>query len=207
MNLFSRWPAFQALRTRIGRMFPGNAGHRKLKMPLLETKRLLLRPFVQDDLRHVIGWEESSGAHEREAEAREFFDYCFREYRERGIGPWGMQMKETGAVIGNCGFPHIQFRTRGGEINYYVSPVYRGQGLAPEALNALLKFGFAEIGLQRIQARCDLDNLASERVMQKLGMKFEGLLENSSASKETSHEQKFYAILLKDFHPAATEGE
>ena len=176
-------------------------------MPILETERLLLRPFVQDDLRDVIGWGESSGAHDREAEAREFFDYCFREYRERGIGPWAMQMKETGEVVGNCGFPHIQFRTHCGEVNYYASPRYRGRGLAPEAVNTLLKYGFREIGLQRIQARCDLDNFSSERVMQKVGMKFESLMESSSSSKETRHEQKLYAILEKVFHPAAPEGE
>jgi ribosomal-protein-alanine N-acetyltransferase len=206
MNFFSRWPAIRALRTRVGGMLPGIAGQRKLHMPGLETKRLLLRPFVPDDLRDVIDWEESPGAHDREAQAQEFLEYCFHEYRERGIGPWGMQMKETGAVVGNCGFPHIQFRKHCGEINYYVSPRYRGQGLAPEAVNVLLKLGFSEIGLQQIQARCDLDNLSSERVMRKVGMKFERLEESSAPSKETRHEQQLYMIRKEDFAWASTEG-
>ncbi len=147
-----------------------------LLMRVLETDRLLLRAFRPEDLKDVIDWEEASGTHDVGAEAQAFLDFCFHEYRQRGIGPWGMELKKIGRMVGNCGFCHISDRDGCGEVNYYVAPQYRGLGLAPEAVAALLKYGFENLGLERIQARCELDNTASERVLQKLGMQFVRLL-------------------------------
>jgi len=201
----SRLPVVNALRSRVRRMFGRGSGERKLNMPVLETERLVLRKLDQDDLKDIIALEEVFIEQRGGIRAQQFLDYCFREYRERGIGPWGMQLKETNAIVGNCGFPHIIFKKLCGEVNYYVAPRHRGQGLAPEALKALLKFGFREIGLSRIQARCEKGNLSSERVMQKVGMKFEGLIEDAHSSKDPSHKQKLYVIHRKDFDSAAID--
>jgi ribosomal-protein-alanine N-acetyltransferase len=199
ISFFSRWPFLRALRNRLRRMIPAHSGHPKLKMQVLETERLVLRKFSQEDLKDIIAWEEAPSAQDAEAQAQEFLNYCFREYRGWGIGPWGMQLKDTRVIVGNCGFPDIIFKSLCGEVNYYVAPKHRGQGLALEALQALLKFGFRDIGLTRIQARCTVDNLSSERVMQKAGMRFEGLIENAASSKDPGPKQKLYAILGKDF--------
>jgi [ribosomal protein S5]-alanine N-acetyltransferase len=195
ISLLSRWSLTKELRNRLRRIIPMDSGQRKLKMQVLETERLVLRKLGQDDLSDIIDWEHFPGAQDAEVEAQKFLDYCLREYRERGIGPWGIQLKKIGAIIGNCGFPDIIFKNLCGEVNYYVTSEYRGQGLAPEALKALLEFGFRDIGLTRIQARCELDNLSSERVMQKAGMSFEGLIERAPSSPK----QKLYSILGKDF--------
>src|ERR1700677_3202054 len=102
MKFLLRSTAFMALKRRLGEMLPGNARQRVLEMPVLETHRLVLRKFDSGDLTGVIAWEEASAAQGREVEAQEFLEYCFREYRERGIGPWAMQLKATGVVAGNC---------------------------------------------------------------------------------------------------------
>jgi ribosomal-protein-alanine N-acetyltransferase len=198
-SLFSRWPVMRALRNRIRRILPGFLRHRKLKMPVLETERLVMRKFEQDDLKDIIAWEKISSTENEQVEAQKFLEYCFGEYRAGGAGPWGMQLKETGAIAGNCGFPHLIFDELCGEVNYYIAPKHRGKELAAEAVKALLQFGFQEIGLTRIQARCDPDNIASERVMQKIGMKFDGFIEHAPFSKEKTTKQKLYAILAKDF--------
>lgn len=189
----------KALRNRIRRIISVNPVQRKLKMQVLETERLLLRTLEPQDLRDIIAWEDLPGARSAEIQAQEFLDYCFREYRDWGFGPWGILLKETGTIVGNCGFPHIIFKNLCGEVNYYIATRHRGKGLALEALKALLQFGFQEIGLARIQARCEPENLSSERVMVKAGMKFEGLIEHAPFSKEPSPKQKLYAILGKDF--------
>jgi ribosomal-protein-alanine N-acetyltransferase len=168
-------------------------------MPVLETERLVLRKFEQDDLKDILAWEEISNGRNAKVEAQKFLEYCFGEYRAGGAGPWGMQLKATGAMVGNCGFPHLIFEELCGEVNYYVDQRHRGQGLAPEAVKALLKFGFQEIGLARIQARCEPDNFGSERVMQKAGMKFEGFIEHAPFSNQPTPKQKLYTILGKDF--------
>jgi ribosomal-protein-alanine N-acetyltransferase len=203
MNTFSRWPGMNALRSRIGRWIGVGTGHRKLQMPTLETSRLVLRKLGPDDLTDIIAWDDFPVGQTAEAEARKILDYCLREYRERGIGPWGIQLRATRALVGNCGFPHIMFKDRCGEVNYYIAPQARGQGLATEALSALLKFGFREIGLTRIQGRCALDNLSSERVMQRVGMTFDGLVHDTLSLSGPNSKRKMYAIIEKDFDPAS----
>jgi ribosomal-protein-alanine N-acetyltransferase len=200
ISLLFRWPVMKSLRNRIRRILPTDLGQRKLQMPVLETERLVLRQLDQDDLRDITAWEEVTSAQNNDVASQEFLDYCFREYRERGIGPWGIQLKETGAIVGNCGFPDIIFKKLCGEVNYYIASRHRGKGLAPEALQALLLWGFREIGLTRIQARCEPDNLSSERVMQKAGMKFEGWIEQAPSLKDSSPKQKLYAIQGNDFN-------
>jgi ribosomal-protein-alanine N-acetyltransferase len=193
-NFLSRWPKLQSLRNAIRRIIPHDSPRPILKMPVLETERLILRPFDRNDIADIMAWGEVPDARSTEAEAREFLDYCFREYREHILGPWGMQWKETGAMIGNCGFPEIDLDTKCGEVNYYVTAAHRGKGVALEALNALLKLGFQEFALARIQARCEANNLNSERVMQKARMKFEKLVDPPAALNDPASKHKLYAI-------------
>jgi RimJ/RimL family protein N-acetyltransferase len=113
-----------------------------------------------------------------------------------------MLLKNTGGMVGNCGFCHINFNHKRGEVNYYVAPQYRGSGLASEALGALLEFGFGDIGLARIariQARCASDNTGSERVMQKAGMTFDRMIPSCEASKDGSRRDKLYAVIRSHF--------
>jgi ribosomal-protein-alanine N-acetyltransferase len=149
----------------------------------LETERLLLRGFSQDDFRDVIDWDDARHSRAAETGAQRFLDFCFCQYEQPGVGPWGMFLKEKGKMVGNCGY--IALQNFCGEVNYFVAPQHRGRGFAPEALRALLNFGFTDLGLLRIQARCEPDNLSSERVMQKIGMKLNQPSLRTSANEES----------------------
>ena len=165
------------------------------KMSELETDRLRLREFRQTDLAGVASWEGTP-------HAEKFLEFCFRSYREWGLGPWAVLLKERDLIAGNCGFCRLSYdRSTGvleycGEVNYYVAPQHRGAGLASEALKAVLKFGFVDLRLTRIQGRCAPENLSSERVLQKAGLRFDRMI---SAPEEGSPEQKLYAISREAF--------
>jgi ribosomal-protein-alanine N-acetyltransferase len=178
---------------RIHRRDVANAVVQTFDMPALQTERLVLRQFRQDDLGDVVGWMEPSSIPNTEYEAQQFLNFCFRQYRERGIGPWGIELKRIRRVVGNCGFPHINDHC--GEINYYVASQYRSQGLASEAVKAILEFGFKDLALKRIQARCAIDNVASERVMQKAGMRFERVLRHSPSASRNHCNERLYTII------------
>lgn len=186
-----------ALKKAIRRLVPMIARRRRWQTPILETTRLMLRQINPADFDAVVAWFPD--APDPAAIARTNLEYFAREYREHVIGPWGMQFKKTGVIVGNCGFPDLSLRSRWGEVNYFVAPQLRGQGLAPEALIELLRFGFWGLGLVRIQARCELDNVSSERVMQKVGMKSQGLVDRSQPVEGAAPKQKLYAMLAKDF--------
>lgn len=166
-----------------------------LKMRDLETDRLLLREFQLSDLPGVACWEGL-------AHAEQFLEFCFNSYRKWGMGPWAMLLKESAVIVGNCGFCRIRYDRHletfefCGEVNYYVAPHHRKRGLASEALKAVLKFGFVEIKLTRIQARCAPDNLASVRVMQHAGLKFEGMI---PSALEGSPQDALYSLSREDY--------
>jgi ribosomal-protein-alanine N-acetyltransferase len=171
-----------------------------LRMSELETERLLLREFRSADRSDVAQWEDAP-------HPEEFLEFCFRSYREWGLGPWAMLLKERAVIVGNCSFCRIHYQSAlgkleyCGDINYYVAPQFRDAGFATEALKAVLEFGFRDLRLTRIQGRCASENISSERVMQKAGLKLKGLKlkEMKAASPEASPQEKLYAIDREDF--------
>lgn len=196
-NVSSRRPLVLVLKDAIRRFAPMISRRSRWQTPVLETTRLVLRQIDPTDFEDVVAW--FPGAPDAAANAQAHLEYFAREYREHVIGPWGMLFKKTGVIVGNCGFPDLSLRNRWGEVNYFVAPQLRGLGLAPEALIELLRFGFWGLGLGRIQARCETNNVSSERVMQKVGMKSEGLVDRSQPLDGAASKQKLYAMLTKDF--------
>ena len=178
-----------------------------LPMPVLETPRLRLRRFQQDDLEECFTWASDEEvtryafwqAHRHPSETQQFLDFCFAEYEQRGIGPWAVEWKETGAVIGNCTFGLLDPTNLRVEIAYFFARPQWGKGFALEALLALLRFGFDELGVNRMEARCMVPNLASERVMQKAGMQYEGILREFVYAKGRFHDMKVYALLRSEW--------
>jgi ribosomal-protein-alanine N-acetyltransferase len=95
---------------------------------------------------------------------------------ERGdFGGWGVILKDSGEFVGTCGVDvnYAPEHTRA-ELGYVLSRDHWGRGLMPEAVRAVIRFGFGCIELNRIQARCIAENTASARVMEKAGMTYEG---------------------------------
>lgn len=104
------------------------------------------------------------------AEAEAFIrDY--RHYDRCGYGRWSVFLKETGEYIGFCGLNH---RAAANEVDvgFRFLRKHWGKGYATEAARASLAHGFSVYGLDRIVARAMKDNLASHRVLQKLGMQY-----------------------------------
>lgn len=203
-SFFSGWSAAN-LRDRIRRLGSPSEEPPKMRMRVLETERLLLREFGRDDGQHLTSWRMDSGAAYTADDAQEFLDFCFREYARWGIGPWGLVLKQTGILVGNSGFCRISSNRKTGEVNYFVTTHYRGQGLASEALGAIMEFGLGEIGFTRIEGRCPPENVSSERVLRKTGMKFERMIRENlddGVSKNRFAEFKLYAIPRRDFKPS-----
>jgi [ribosomal protein S5]-alanine N-acetyltransferase len=72
-------------------------------------------------------------------------------------------------------------------------------GITTEAANELIRFGFDHMELVRIQARCFIKNTGSERVMEKLGMTFEGIVRKGMFAKGKHQDLKLYSILKEEF--------
>lgn len=151
-----------------------------MKEPTLTTLRLRLRPFVMDDVEvlhhHWTNaevrkylWDDEIIARETVAEV---IAASLASFAEHGFGFWLMTLVESNEFAGFCGLRHFGDEPLV-EILYGVEPALWGQGLAVEASQAVLQFGFGQAGLQKIYAGADPPNAASIRVMEKLGMRFD----------------------------------
>ena len=83
--------------------------------------------------------------------------------------------KETGKLYGSMGLTNYS-KYKNGELGYWIGEEYWGRGIGTEACSAIIKFAFTVKGYHRVHAKHFEENLASGKVMEKLGMKKEGLL-------------------------------
>lgn len=94
-------------------------------------------------------------------------------FQNNDCSRWLLQLKSNGELAGWCGLKHTQHQRHIAELGFRISKLYRGFGYATEAAAGLLKFGFVDLKLTAIIARVAIDNTASQRVIEKLGMHFE----------------------------------
>jgi ribosomal-protein-alanine N-acetyltransferase len=84
---------------------------------------------------------------------------------------WVVRLRGPAAIIGFCGL-RVRSNTPDPELLYALAPLYWGRGFATEAGRAVLGYAFEVLGLERVSAATDAPNLASERVLQRVGMRF-----------------------------------
>ncbi|WP_433945392.1 GNAT family N-acetyltransferase [Paenibacillus sp. SN-8-1] len=115
---------------------------------------------------------------------------------------WGIELKETGLLIGSCGFNVWQLAgaTRG-EIGYDLGEAYWGRGYMSEALLTLMEFGYSVMGLNRIEVLVLPENSASRRMLEKLGFQEEGLLREYQQNEQAEGyiDLYLYALLKREF--------
>jgi ribosomal-protein-alanine N-acetyltransferase len=148
--------------------------------PIIETERLLIRPFVPDDLDDfyrlvtdpdVTRFTGDKGG-SREEVRKGMEERIFADYRVVGYGRWATVLKTTGRLIGFAGLKYLP-DVGETDLGYRFFKEYWGQGLATEAARAVLDFGLRSFALTRVIGIADRDNKASIRVLEKLGFRFE----------------------------------
>jgi len=152
--------------------------------PTIETGRLRLRAFEEGDIRDVVFYADPEVMRYIPGGARDpaVLDTRFRaqlvnagdQWSRHGFGMWAVVLGTSGSVIGHCGLQHLPGSSDEIEVYYLLDKPHWNQGLATEATRAALTFGFDRAGLQRIVAIAMPENVASQRVMQKAGMRLEG---------------------------------
>ena len=175
--------------------------------PELVTKRLQLRKFTFDDVPWMFAYASDPhttkyltwNTHQKIRDSEEYIGYITQRYNWDQAGDWGIESKEAGHVIGSCGFNIVDNHNKCGQIGYVLKREYWGQGIISEAIERVLDFAFQEIRLERVEALVVPENKASERVLQKTGMHYEGLLQRRLLIRGEYSDAKLYAIVKSDF--------
>jgi ribosomal-protein-alanine N-acetyltransferase len=176
-------------------------------MPVLETRRLVLRQLRATDVDDIFEYASDPevsrytlwDTHKTLDETRVFLSYIIEQHR-RGEGMvWAVTQRSSGKMIGTCGFGSFKHRDSRAELGFALSRRFWNQGLTTEAVAAVLGFIFGELKLNRVEARCDVENLASARVLEKSGMKYEGILRQHARIKAEFRDLKLYSVLREEW--------
>jgi ribosomal-protein-alanine N-acetyltransferase len=158
----------------------------------IETERLMLRPFTASDIaayaairakpevvRHLPGGP--GRAAEARAIAERLLPQWAGDWGKIGYAPWAAVEKASGRLLGHLGLRRLEGIGAGldgeTEILYMLDDAAWGRGLASEGARAARDFGFARVGLPRLVALARPENVGSVRVMQRIGLDYEGAFE------------------------------
>jgi ribosomal-protein-alanine N-acetyltransferase len=148
-----------------------------MDIPILTTPRLVLRAFTAQDVEvmHRLLNEEGVLRHFPPAEppprdrVERMIRRLLQHWAERGYGLWAVESRATGELMGRCGLQHLP-QTGEVEVDFILGKAFWGQGFATEAGRASLRYGFEELALEHVIGIAHVDNKASQRVLEKLGM-------------------------------------
>lgn len=118
----------------------------------------------------------------------------------------GVELRETGRLVGAASLFVRSEPFRAGEVGYFLHPDYWGHGLGTEIARLLLQAGFGRFGLHRIAATCDPRNVASARVLRKVGMVREGRLRHAMLIRDGWRDSDLYAILEHEWSSGDRRG-
>jgi len=148
-----------------------------------------LRPWRKDDIAVLPGlingdpeierWLELMPSPYTKQDAREWVSRATDAWRSGQFLPFAVLDAATARVVGGLGFNSIDVESASGEIGYWLSAPARGRGLTTRALRLVTLWGFAALGLERIQVRAEVENVASCRVAEKAGFRREGVIRSS----------------------------
>ncbi len=173
--------------------------------PDLETTRLLLRKLSPDDtdaLFKVFSDEKTTlhvprERHDDRSVTAEYIRNLIHGMSEAKSLVWAVVDKQDDRVIGTVS---LFFKPdRVALIGAVLHSGYWGKGFATEALRAVIRFGFDELALIRMEGKCESSNTASEKVMQKLGMTYEGTLRKEVIIRGVSRDARIYSLLIDEY--------
>jgi len=177
------------------------------RIPSIETDRLILRKLKVSDFEDMYEYSKSDEvtkyllwrSHPDEQYTRDYLKYIQSRYRAGDFFDWALEHKETGKMIGTCGFAKLDYDNNSAEIGYVINPAFWHKGYASEAVKKVIDFGFHTLNLHRIEARYIVGNEFSRKVMEKCGMIFEGIHRSSLMVKDSFVSVGYCAITADDY--------
>lgn len=171
--------------------------------PVIETERLLLRRITNDDVNEVFELRSNPETMKfiprplvKDNEDALLHIAMIEEKIETNIGiNWAITLKDNPKLLGIIGYYRMQPENYRAEIGYMLSPDFHGKGIIPEAVNALLKYGFENLKLHSIEAVIDPENYASEKVLQKCGFVKEAHLREAEFWEGKFLDKVIYSLL------------
>ena len=174
----------------------------------LETERLILRQFkiedyvemynnwaCEDVVTKFLTWQ----THTNQDATKSVLADWIPKYENKDFYNWAIELKEENRLIGNISVVSLREETLSAILGYCIGSKWWGKEIMPEAGKAVLKYLFEEVGFNRIAANHDKNNPKSGRVMQKIGMTYEGTLRSAGFCNQGIIDDVRYSILKSEW--------
>ncbi len=176
-------------------------------IPPMASDRLILRRMKEtdaDDMFEYASAEETTRfllwqPHKTKRFTKNYLKFIQKQYKSGEFYDWAVTLKDSGKMIGTCGFTNINSENMRAEIGYVINPKYHGFGYATEAAMLVVRFAFEQLDIHRLEAKFIVGNDASENVMRKLGMKKEGIMREYMFIKGDFRDICMYSMLAEDY--------
>jgi ribosomal-protein-alanine N-acetyltransferase len=175
----------------------------------IETERLLLRKYEDGDLADIVEYSRAAdfwlarnldwapteeGVRAHFESRRDLYPESYPEWLDLVV-----ELKAESKVVGNVGIGVADREQGQASVGWLLGCKYRGQGIATEAVKALVTFGFESMGLHRIYARTGSRNVRSWRLMERIGMRREAHFRDSHKVEGEWDDEFIYAILADEW--------
>ena len=177
--------------------------------PRLTTNRLLLRELRPTDAEALFATfsdEETMKfyghePHQSLDDSQKLIERIQTLYARQESIHWGITLHGSERVIGSCSLHHMDADLHRAEIGYELNRAFWRQGLMFEAASAILTYGFAELGLHRVEAIIDDANAGSKGLLLKLGFTYEGNLRQRYYFRGHFEDEHYFGLLKSEWHP------
>jgi len=175
---------------------------------LLETKRLILRQFKIEDYTEMYNnWACEDivtkfltwPTHANSSITKSILEDWTEKYKNNDFYNWAIELKEENKIIGNISVVNYKEESLSAILGYCMGSKWWGQGIMAEAGKEVVKFLFEEVKFNRIAADHDKNNPNSGKVMQKIGMKYEGTLRSAGVNNQGIIDEVWYSILRNEW--------
>lgn len=177
---------------------------------ILETSRLVLRPFLVDDAQAMYNnWASDADVtkylmwpkHDNVEVSQNVLHDWVPRYTESDYYNWAITLKENVDIpIGSIGVIHNDDKTKMVHIGYCIGKSWWNKGITSETLSAVIHYLFKKVEVNRIESRHDTRNPNSGKVMLKCGLKQEGLMREADWNNQGICDSAIYALLRKDYY-------
>ena len=173
----------------------------------LVTDRLILRRFTMDDAMNMYrNWASDPEVtkfltwktYESPETADTILKIWVENYEQPDFYQWAIELKEIGQPVGSISVVRLNNKVESAEIGYCIGRKWWKQGITSEALERVMRFLFDEVGVSRVEARHDVNNPNSGKVMQKCGMTLEGIHRQADMNNQGLCDEACYAILKNE---------
>ncbi len=174
----------------------------------LETERLILRKHVLNDapamyknwasekeVTEFLSWEPYHSIED----VQKILSEWISQYANNDFYFWTIELKDSGELVGDISVITIDPDTFSVELGYGIGSRWWGKGIVAESGKALIRFFFEEVGVNRVYAKHATGNPNSGKAMQKMGMKYEGIIRQSGRCNQGIVDEVYYSILKNEY--------